>query len=71
MIILYFYSSNYPYAIIDSNGGNEWYLNSSIMSSNISMIRSSIVIGSDRYNENSNVISLYQNEPIRLKAMNI
>lgn len=54
-----FYNSNYPYAI-DSNGEVRWYLNSNYYG-NISMTNeSSIVIGSDRYNENGNVISLYQ-----------
>ena len=55
-----FYNSNYPYAI-DSNGEVRWYLNSINYYGNISMTNeSSIVIGSDRYNENGNVISLYQ-----------
>lgn len=54
-----FYNKNYPYAI-DNNGEVRWYLNSNYYG-NISLLdNSTIVIGSDRYNEKNNVISLYQ-----------
>lgn len=54
-----FYNSNYPYAI-DINGDVRWYLNSNYYG-NISIIdNSNIIIGSDRYNVNGNVVSFYQ-----------
>lgn len=54
-----FYNNNYPYAI-DKNGDIRWYLSSHYYG-NISMLDgSSIIIGSDRYNEEGNTISIYQ-----------
>lgn len=54
-----FYNINYPYAI-DINGDVRWYLNSNYYG-NISIIdNSNIIIGSDRYNVNGNVVSFYQ-----------
>lgn len=54
-----FYNGNYPYAI-DINGDVRWYLNSNYYG-NISIIdNSNIIIGSDRYNVNGNVVSFYQ-----------
>ena len=50
-----FYNSNYPYAI-DNNGEVRWYLNSNYYG-NISLIdNSTIIIGSNRYNEEGKTI---------------
>lgn len=54
-----FYNSNYPYAI-DNNGEVRWYLNSNYYG-NISLIdNSTIIIGSNRYNEEGKTISFYE-----------
>lgn len=54
-----FLNGNYPYAI-DSNGDVRWYLNEHYYG-NISLIsNSSIIVGSDRYDENGNVVSFYR-----------
>ncbi len=54
-----FYNGNYPYAI-DSDGEVRWYLNEHYYG-NISVLsNSSIIIGSDRYDENGNTVSFYK-----------
>ena len=54
-----FLNGNYPYAI-DSNGEVRWYLNRQYYG-NISLLsNSSIIIGSDRYNEYGNTVSFYR-----------
>lgn len=54
-----FYNINYPY-IIDSFGDVRWYLNSNYYGNITSLDNSSFIIGSDRYNEQGNVISFYK-----------
>lgn len=54
-----FYNCNYPYAI-DNSGEVRWYLNEKYYG-NITMLdNSSIIIGSNRYNEEGNTISFYK-----------
>lgn len=54
-----FYNNNYPY-IIDSQAEVRWYLNSNYYGDITSLDNSSFIIGSDRYNEDGNVISFYK-----------
>lgn len=55
-----FYNVNYPYAI-DTDGEVRWYLNEHYFGSITLLDNSSIIIGSDRYNENeSSTISFYK-----------
>lgn len=54
-----FYNSNYPYAI-DNNGEVRWYLNSNYYGNISLMDNSTIIIGSNRYNEDGRTISFYE-----------
>lgn len=54
-----FYNSNYPYAI-DSAGNVRWYLNRNYYGNITLLDNSSIIIGSDKYTESGNTISLYK-----------
>lgn len=55
----YFNNTNYPYAY-DKNNDVRWFLNSNY-SGNITLLDNSmIIIGSDRYDENGNAISVYE-----------
>lgn len=54
-----FYNSNYPYAI-DNDGEIRWYLNEHYFGNITNLDNSSIIIGSDRYNEDGNTISFYK-----------
>lgn len=54
-----FYNNNYPYAI-DSNGEVRWYLNEKYYGNITITHNSSIIIGSNRYNEEGNTISFYK-----------
>lgn len=54
-----FYNGNYPYAI-DSNRDVRWYLNSNYYGNINVLDNSRIIIGSDRYTETGNTISLYE-----------
>jgi len=54
-----FYNGNYPYAI-DSNGDVRWYLTEKYYGNITLLDNSSIIIGSDRYNEMGNTISFYK-----------
>lgn len=55
-----FYNVNYPYAI-DTDGEVRWYLNEHYFGSITLLDNSSIIIGSDRYNEDeSSTISFYK-----------
>ncbi|MGM9875830.1 MAG: aryl-sulfate sulfotransferase [Bacilli bacterium] len=54
-----FYNSNYPYAI-DNNGEVRWYLNSNYYGNISLMDNSTIIIGSNRYNEEGRTISFYE-----------
>lgn len=54
-----FYNSNYPYAI-DSEGEVRWYLSEKYFGNITFLDNSSIIIGSDRYNEDNNSISIYK-----------
>lgn len=55
----YFSNTNYPYAY-DKNNDVRWFLNSSYYG-NISVLDNSrIIIGSDRYDENGEAISVYE-----------
>ncbi len=54
-----FYNVNYPYAV-DSNNEVRWYLNEKYYGNITVDSDSSIIIGSNRYNEDGNAISLYR-----------
>ena len=54
-----FYNGRYPY-IIDNDGEVRWYLNSNYYGNITILDNSNFIIGSDRYNENANVISFYK-----------
>ena len=54
-----FYNSNYPYAI-DNNSEVRWYLNSNYYGNISLMDNSTIIIGSNRYNEDGRTISFYE-----------
>ena len=54
-----FYNGNYPYAI-DVNGDVRWYLNKHYYGNITFLDNSSIIIGSDNYNEEGNTISFYK-----------
>lgn len=54
-----FYNGNYPYAI-DIDGDIRWYLNKHYYGNITFLDNSSIIIGSDSYNEQGNTISFYK-----------
>lgn len=54
-----FYNANYPYAI-DVDGEVRWYLNKNYYGNITFMDNSSIIIGSDKYDEEGNTISFYK-----------
>ena len=54
-----FYNGNYPY-VVDGESEVRWYLNSNYYGDITLLENSSFIIGSDRYNENDNVISFYK-----------
>lgn len=54
-----FYNINYPY-MLDSNNEVRWYLNSNNYGNITLLDNSSIIIGSDKYNEEGNTISFYR-----------
>jgi len=54
-----FYNVNYPY-MVDSNNEVRWYLNSNYYGDITVLDDSSIIIGSDKYNEGENTISFYK-----------
>lgn len=54
-----FYNGNYPYAV-DTNGEVRWYLNEHYYGNITFLDNSSIVIGSDKYNEYNGTISVYR-----------
>lgn len=54
-----FYNSNYPYAI-DSAGNVRWYLNRNYYGNITLLDNSTIIVGSDKYTESGNTISLYK-----------
>lgn len=54
-----FYNVNYPY-MADSNNEVRWYLNSNYYGNINVLDDSSIIIGSDKYNEGGNTISFYR-----------
>lgn len=54
-----FYNGNYPYAV-DINNEVRWYLNSNYYGNITVLDNANIIIGSDKYTEDGNTISLYQ-----------
>lgn len=54
-----FYNGNYPYAV-DINNEVRWYLNSNYYGNITVLSNANIIIGSDKYTEDGNTISLYQ-----------
>ncbi len=54
-----FYNVNYPYAV-DSNNDVRWYLNEKYYGNITFNSDSSIIIGSNRYDENGRAISIYK-----------
>lgn len=54
-----FYNSNYPYAI-DSKGDVRWYLNRHYYGNITVFDNASIIIGSDRYDDDGNTVSFYK-----------
>lgn len=54
-----FYNGNYPTAI-DGDGEVRWYLNEHYYGNVSVLSNSSIIIGSDRYDENGNTVSFYK-----------
>ena len=54
-----FYNGNYPYAV-DINNEVRWYLNSDYYGNITVLDNANIIIGSDKYTEEGNTISLYQ-----------
>ena len=54
-----FYNVNYPYAV-DSDNEVRWYFNRKYYGSISLLEDSSIIIGSDRYDEDGNSVSLYK-----------
>lgn len=57
--MLSFYNGNYPYAV-DENGEVRWFLNSNYYGNIKLLENSTIIIGSDRYDEEGNTVSFYK-----------
>lgn len=53
------YNDDYPY-VIDKNGEVRWFLNEHYYGNITCLEDSSIIIGSDRYDENDNTVSFYK-----------